>query len=122
MFANSAFVIPQVKAARVRALGVTTEQRLGPLPDVPTMVESGLTDFVVTTWFGLLAPAGTPAAIVNQLSKGVASALADERVRQKFDVAGLIASPSTPQQFAELIKTENVRWKKVIVANGVRAE
>jgi tripartite-type tricarboxylate transporter receptor subunit TctC len=86
------------------------------------MVESGLADFVVTTWFGLLAPAGTSAAIVNQLSKGVASALADERVRQKFDVAGLIASPSTPQQFGELIKTENVRWKKVIVANGVRAE
>jgi tripartite-type tricarboxylate transporter receptor subunit TctC len=122
MFANSAFVIPQIKAARVRALAVTTEQRLGPLPDVPTMVESGLADFVVTTWFGLLAPAGTSAAIVNQLSKGVASALADERVRQKFDVAGLIASPSTPQQFGELIKTENVRWKKVIVANGVRAE
>jgi tripartite-type tricarboxylate transporter receptor subunit TctC len=121
LFGNSTLVMPQLKAGRVKALAVTTEERLAPLPDVPTMRESGLPEYVVTTWFGLLAPAGTPSAVVKQLNAGVVDALGDARLRQKFDAAGLIPSPSSPQQFADLIRSETARWRQVIADNGVRA-
>lgn len=122
MFGNAAFVLPQVKAGRVRALAVTTEQRLAGLPDVPTMVESGVPDFIVTTWFGVLAPARTPTAIITKLNKGVVAALSEEKVRQKLEVAGVMPSPSTPQQFGELIKSEIARWREVVQRTGARAE
>lgn len=121
LFGNSALVMTQLKAGRVKALAVTTDERLAPLPDVPTVKESGLADYVVTTWFGLLAPAGTPQAIVKQLNAGVVGALKDPKLLQKFDAAGLIASPSTPAQFGQLIRSETARWRKVILDNDVRA-
>ena len=120
MFGNAAFAVPQVKAGRVRALAVTTENRISLLPEVPTMIESGLPKFVVTTWFGLLAPSGTPTSIVQKLNKAVVAALKDTTVAAKLDKAGLIASPSTPAEFRTLIKSEIVRWQEVIAQTGAR--
>jgi tripartite-type tricarboxylate transporter receptor subunit TctC len=122
MFGNAAFAVPQVKAGRVKGLAVTTESRIPLLPDVPTMVESGLPDFVVTTWFGLLAPAHTPSKIQFKLNKAVVSALHDKKVQDTLNRAGLIASPTTPAGFRDLIKSEISRWHAVVVKTGARAD
>jgi tripartite-type tricarboxylate transporter receptor subunit TctC len=114
MLANSVFAVPQVKGGRVKALAVTTAQRLPILPDVPTVAESGVPDFVVTTWFGFLAPAGTPKAIVNRLNAEIVSILSDANVRAALDRAGLMPESSTPEQFGRLIRTEKDRWSKII--------
>jgi tripartite-type tricarboxylate transporter receptor subunit TctC len=122
MLANSTFAVGQVKSGRVRAIAVTTEQRLPLLPDVPTVAESGVPDFVVTTWFGFLAPAATPKPIVARLNKEIVQILGDTTVREKLDRAGLIAAPSTPEQFAAVIRSETVRWSKVIRETNATAD
>lgn len=121
MFANSTFAVAQVRNKRVRAIAVSTDQRLALLPDVPTVRESGLKDFVVTTWFGVLAPARTPQPVIRKLHQGVTEALGNPAVVKKFDNAGLIVSPSTPGEFGALIKSETIRWGEVIRRAGVTA-
>ncbi|MEK6592755.1 MAG: tripartite tricarboxylate transporter substrate binding protein [Pseudomonadota bacterium] len=122
MFANSTFAVAQVRAKRVRAIAVTTDKRLALLPDVPTVAESGLPDFVVTTWFGILAPAGTPGALIRKLNADIVEALGHATVVGKLDRAGLIAAPTTPEEFSALIKSEIVRWDKVIKQTGAKAD
>ena len=122
MLANSTFAVPQVRAGRVRPLAVTTEQRLPILPDVPTVVEAGVPGFVVTTWFGFLGPAAVPKPIVKRLNADIVSILGDAGVREKLDRAGLIASPSTPEEFGALIRSETVRWSKVIRDTNAKAD
>ena len=122
MFGNAVFTVPQVKAGRVRAIAVTTERRIPLLPDVPTIAESGYKDFVVTSWFGVLAPAGTPPAIVNKLNAEIVSILSEEEVKQRFDNAALIVTPSTPFEFAKLIQSETRRWTEVIRKTGTKAD
>jgi len=122
MLGNAVFTVPQVKAGRVRAIAVTTDKRLPLLPGVPTVAESGYPDFVVTTWFGILAPAGTPPAIVRKLNAAIVNILNDARVQQRLDRAGLIPAPSTPGEFAALIKTETARWGKVIQRTGASVD
>lgn len=121
MFANAAFAVPQVKAGHVKALAVTSKERLLALPEVPTMAESGVPGYEVTTWFGVLAPAGTPRAVVNKLNKAITQALHEKTILEKFERLSLIASPSTPSEFATLIKSETQRWRKVILETGTRA-
>lgn len=121
MFANSSFAVAQVRNKRVRAIAVSTDQRLALLPDVPTVRESGLKDFVVTTWFGVLAPARTPEPVTRKLHRGVTEALGNPAVMKRFDNAGLIVSPSTPEEFSALIKSEIGRWGDVIRKAGVTA-
>lgn len=122
MFGNAVFTVPQVQAGRVRAIAVTTESRLPSLPTTPTVAESGYPDFVVTTWFGVLAPAKTPGAIVSKLNKEIVSILSDGTVKDRLDRAGLIPAPSTPAEFSALIKRETPRWANVIRTTGVRAD
>jgi tripartite-type tricarboxylate transporter receptor subunit TctC len=121
MFANSTFAVAQIRANRVRAIAVSTDKRLALLPDVPTVREAGLQDFVVTTWFGVLAPAGTPQPIIKKLNQGVVEALGNPTVLKKFDNAGLIAAPTTPEEFEALIKSEIQRWSEVIQRGGIKA-
>jgi tripartite-type tricarboxylate transporter receptor subunit TctC len=122
MFGNAVFTAPQVKAGRVRAIAVTTDKRLALLPDVPTVSESGYPDYVVTTWFGILAPATTPSAIVKKLNAEIVSILNDSEVKQRLDRSGLIPSSSTSEEFVELIKTETVRWGAVIKRTGATVD
>lgn len=122
MFGNAVFTVPQVKAGRVRAIAVTTERRISLLPDVPTISESGYKNYVVTTWFGVLAPAGTPSTIVNKLNAEIVSILSEEDVKQKFDNAALIVTASTSSEFANLIQTETRRWTEVIRKTGTKAD
>ncbi len=119
---NSTPAIPQVRAGRVRALAVTTDKRIPPLPEVPTVAESGLPQYVVTTWFGVVAPAATPRRIVNQLNTEIVEILAEPAVRGRLAAAGLIPAPGSPEEFKALIASETRRWREVIRESGARVE
>lgn len=106
--------IPQVKAGKIRALAVSTGKRSSAMPDLPTIAEAGVPGYEAGAWFGLLAPAGTPKPIVAQLSAESARILKLPDISKRISELGAEPVGSTPEQFAELIKTEIAKWAKVI--------
>jgi tripartite-type tricarboxylate transporter receptor subunit TctC len=122
MFANVADIGAQIKAGKVRPLAVTTLKRAAQLPDVPTMAEAGVPDFEITSWFGLLAPAGTPAPIISRLNAETAKVLTRADVKSTLGAQGLEVSASSPEQFAAHIKSEIARFSKIAKAAGIKAE
>jgi tripartite-type tricarboxylate transporter receptor subunit TctC len=114
--------LPPVKAGKLRALGVTSRQRSVVAPDIPTIAESGLAGYEATTWYGMLAPAGTPRAIVDTLQRHVAEILKAGDVREKMLAQGLEPVGDTPAEFSAIIAAELVKWRKVVTAAGVKAE
>ena len=106
--------IPQVKAGKIRALAVSTGKRSSAMPDLPTIAEAGVPGYEAGAWFGLLAPAGTPKPIVAQLSAESARIIKLPDVSKRVSELGADPVGSTPEQFAELIKTEIAKWAKVI--------
>lgn len=121
MFDNLPASIAQVEAGTVRALAVTTENRLPALPDVPTLKESGLDDFVVTGWSGLFAPAGTPEPIVKKIYQAVEQVLQDKSVRERIISLTAEIPESNPQDFAAYIQQEIDRWRDVIKKANITA-
>lgn len=115
-------VMPHIKSGRLRALGVTGLQRSPAVPDVPTVAESLIPGFEATAWYGLLAPAGTPRAVTARLQREYAKALALPDVKQRLESLGFEIVASTPDAFGAYIKTEIVKWAKVVKASGARAE
>ncbi|MDR3382699.1 Bug family tripartite tricarboxylate transporter substrate binding protein [Cupriavidus basilensis] len=111
--------LPHIQAGKLRALAVTSATRVAELPDVPTMKEAGLDDFQVTAWFGLVAPAGTPAAVVSRLQKTVAGILAEPEVKTRLADLGGVPGGDTPEHFARFIDAERVRWAKVVKDTGI---
>ncbi|HTQ74562.1 MAG TPA: tripartite tricarboxylate transporter substrate binding protein [Burkholderiales bacterium] len=122
MFANVADIGSQIKAGKVRALAVTAPRRAATLPEVPTMAEAGLPDFVVTSWFGLLVPAGTPAPIVARLNAETVKVLGRADVKATLAQQGLEVASSTPEQFGAHIQSEIARFTKIAKAAGIKAE
>jgi len=114
--------IPIVRAGKVRALAVLSAKREPALPDVPTMKESGVDDFVVPIWYGILAPAGTPREIVNRLNSEIHKALASPDLIQRLANSGVEPLINTPEQFADFIKSEIVRYAKVIKDAGIKIQ
>ena len=114
--------IPIVRANKVRPLAVLSEGRVPALPEVPNMKESGVDDFVVPIWYGILAPAGTPREIVNRLNSELHRALASADLKQRLANSGVEPLTSTPEQFAEFIKSEIVRYAKVIKDAGITVQ
>ena len=112
---------PHVKAGRLRGLAVTGRARSPALPEVPTMIESGLANFESTTWFGILAPAGTPAAIVSRLNSEINNLLRQPEVRAQVGRLGADPAGNTPEEFAAHIKAEIAKWAKVIKAAKIEA-
>jgi tripartite-type tricarboxylate transporter receptor subunit TctC len=112
---------PHVKAGRLRGLAVTGRARSPALPQVPTMIESGLANFESTTWFGILAPAGTPAAIVSRLNSEINNLLRQPEVRAQVGRLGADPAGNTPDEFAAHIKAEIAKWAKVIKAAKIEA-
>ena len=110
------------KTGRLRALAVTGSQRSALVPDLPTIAESGLTGYSVTAWFGLLAPAATPAEIVNRISAEVHKGFATAQMKERFSAMGADPIGSTPEQFAAFLKTEMAKWARVVKAAGIRGE
>src|SRR5262245_41640067 len=109
-----ASALPHVKSERLRALGVTSAQRAATLPDIPTIAEAGVPGYEYTTWYGLLAPAGTPRAIVEKLSRATAEVLASPKTAERYIGQGMTPIPSTPTRFAAHIKSETDKWTKVV--------
>jgi len=122
MFSNVADIGSQVKGGKVRALAVTAQRRSGTLPDVPTMPEAGLPDLLVTSWFGLLVPAGTPAAVIGRLNAETVKVLGRADVKGTLGAQGLEVAPGTPEQFAAHIKSEIARFTRIAKAAGIKAE
>ena len=123
MAANILSTLPQVRAGKLRAYGVTSARRSPGVPDIPTIAESGLPGYDAVTWFGVLAPAGTPRPIITQLHTKVVRAVNDAGVRKRFIDDGADPSPSaSPEAFAALIRGEVRKWAKVIKDAGIQAE
>ena len=122
VFATAETAVPQAKAGKIRALGVTTAKRSALLPDLPTIAEGGLPGYEANNWYGLLAPAKTPAAIVERLNREVVKVLNMPNVKEQLFRSGLDASPSTQKEFAAYIKSEMAKWAKVVKASGAKAE
>ncbi len=113
---------PHIKAGRLRALGVIAPQRSPLLPDVPTVAEAGLPNFEVTTWYGMLAPAGTPRPIINRLNSELVRAMHAPELKERLASLGTDPKTSTPEEFADYIKQEIDKWGKVIRAAGLKAD
>ena len=112
--------MPLIKGGKVRALAVTSAQRLPAMPNVPTVTQSGYPKFEVTTWYGVMAPAKTPQAIVNRINKAVANATADKAFREQFEALGLIVpAPMKPQEFTAYIRAESAKWAPLIKAKNI---
>ena len=115
-------VLEFVRNGRLRALGVSSLKRIDALPDVPTISEAGVKDFEATQWYGLVAPAGTPAAIVARLNAELRRILESTEMRERLASQGAIAEPGTPEQFAARIASERVRWREVVQQARIRTE
>ena len=113
---------PYVKDRKLRALAVTSAARVASLPDVPTLVEAGFPDLVVTAWYGIVAPAGTPPEVVATLNKALNAAIATAYVRDNLRSQGSDAIGGTPAQFAEFLGRELDRWSGAVKASGAKVE
>ena len=122
IFDNLASVLPHVKVGRLRALAVTSLQRLPLVPELPTVAESGVAGFELTGWHGMFAPAGTPRDIVQRLSSEISRILAAPDMRQQLAGQGVDPVGSTPEQFAVFQNSEAAKWAQAIKVSGARAE
>ncbi len=123
MFDNLPSALPQIKAGKLKAFAVTSAERSAAVPDLPTIAEAaGLKGFDASSWFGLLAPAGTPADIVNRIQQETAKALASPAVKEKLLAQGAIPGGNTPQEFARMIESEHVKWAGVVKASGAKVD
>ena len=120
MIATLSLGMPHAISGRVRALGVTSAKRLGATPQLPTVAESGLPGFEFSAWYGVLAPAGTPAAVMTRLHQAVGKAMTAPETREKFE-DGLIPLSSTSDEFTAYLKQEVIKWGNVVKASGVKA-
>ncbi len=107
------------KAGQVRVMAINSNMRMPQLPDTPTVAEAGVPNFRYDTWFGVMAPAGTPKPILNKVSQDIAKVLAMPDVREKMEVQGNFPAPNTPEQFDEIIKSDTERYGKILRDAGV---
>jgi tripartite-type tricarboxylate transporter receptor subunit TctC len=119
MIDNLPSSLPHIQAGKLRALAVTSKDRVAELPDVPSLRELGFEDFQVTAWFGLMAPGGTPQPIIDQLYKTISSILSEPDIRKRLTELGGTPGGQPPAQFTSFIAEERVRWVQLIKATGL---
>jgi tripartite-type tricarboxylate transporter receptor subunit TctC len=122
MFMPTTNAVPQLKAGRLRGLAVTTRERVPAVPELPTVAESGLKDYESSQWYGVLAPAGAPADILNLLNSHIAKVMQAPDMKQRMASEGLVAVGSSREQFAAHIRTELAKWAKVIKQSGAKVD
>jgi tripartite-type tricarboxylate transporter receptor subunit TctC len=114
--------LQHIKAGKLVAYAVTSAQRLPQLSDVPTVSEAGLAGYDSTGWFGVVAPAGTPAAVINRLNAEITAALNDPQTQASMRNLGVEPAPSKPEAFEAFIRAENQKWAKVIRQANIRID
>ena len=122
MFHSLPAAMQQVRAGRLRALAVTSPQRVRTAPEVPTVAESGLPGFEVTSWYGVVGPAQLPREIVTRVNSAVNQALANPQMVERLASLGVEATPKTPEQFGEFVRRDIGKWAKVIKDSGATAD
>ncbi|ALM85372.1 tripartite tricarboxylate transporter substrate binding protein [Bordetella sp. N] len=122
MFDHLPSVLPSIRSGKLRVLGIAGSKRAAALPDVPTLAEAGVEGVQVRSWFGLLAPAGTPQPIVDKLNAEVVKAFATPEARKALAAMGAEADTTSPQAFADIIKADTAQWAAIVKKTGVKAE
>jgi tripartite-type tricarboxylate transporter receptor subunit TctC len=122
MFDNLANSMQQVRAGKLKALAVTTEHRSALVPDLPTLAESGLPGFDISTWWGFMAPAGTPKDIIAKWNAEVARILATPEMKAFFAQQGAEPSPTSPEAFGAMIRSEIAKYAKIVKASGAKVD
>jgi len=115
-------MLPQIKAGRLKALGVGSTKRLAFLPDVPTIAEAGVPGYEANNWWGIVVPTGTPAAIIERLHKELTVVLASAETKKRFESEGSEAAKMAPEEFGRFITAETAKWAKVVKEAGIKAE
>lgn len=116
---NVPALLPPIQAGKLRALAVTSAKRIAQLPDVPTMQEAGLPGYEVTSWYGLCAPNGTPAAVLDKINTDLTAVLRTPDIQNRFEEMVIEVAPTSRDEFAQFIRAEIARWAKVIKAAGI---
>ncbi len=122
LFTGAPAVLGQIRSGQLRALAVSSPQRLDALPGLPTVAESGYKDFEADQWYGVVAPAGTPAAVVAKLNAQINQSLNSPELKARLTSEGAVASPATPQAFGAHIAKEIARWAPVIQSGRVKVD
>jgi tripartite-type tricarboxylate transporter receptor subunit TctC len=122
MFDNTPNVLPQVKAGKLKALGVSSKTRTPLAPEIPTVDEAGVPGYDVGVWFGVLTAAGTPPEIVNRLNAEMVKILTSPAIKERFGKQGVEVVASSPAQFSAHLKSEVARWKKVVDDAHIKAD
>jgi tripartite-type tricarboxylate transporter receptor subunit TctC len=122
IFDSMPSAMPHVKSGKIRALAVTTAKRSPAVPDLPTVAESGVPGFDISTWYGVWAPAGTPKEIVNRVAAEMAKALQQAAVRERLAALGAEPVGNTPDEFAAYCQAELAKWAKIVRESGARAD
>ena len=122
MFDNTPNVLPQVKAGKLRALAVTSPRRFALMPELPTVAESGLQDFEVSVWFGIVAPARTPQSVIDRINGEINRILLLPDVQSAFRLQGVESIGGSPQQFAVHLRNQMAKWSGVVKEAGIRLE
>jgi tripartite-type tricarboxylate transporter receptor subunit TctC len=122
MFSNMLTSMPHVRAGKLRAIGISSAKRSPQAPELPTIAESGLPGFSAVPWYGVLGPPALPRPIVNRLNSEIARAVSQTDMNERFVAQGIDLQSSTPEQFAALIRTEVVKWRKVVRDAGAKVD
>jgi tripartite-type tricarboxylate transporter receptor subunit TctC len=122
MFETPASTVGFIRAGKIRALAVNSPERCSALPEVPTMAEAGVPDYVTYTWNGLFAPARTPRAIIDRLNRATVEALADPAVRARLTELGTDVASSTPEALGALVKSELAKWAPIVRVSGAKVD
>ncbi len=121
-FSSASAAMPQIKGGKLKALGVTTPQRMTSLPQVPTIAEAGLPGFSYTLWGGLFAPAGTPTHVIESLNREVNAVLAQPDIRTRLEADNVAVPKNTPAEFADYVKAESLKFEKLIKEANVKVD
>jgi tripartite-type tricarboxylate transporter receptor subunit TctC len=119
---SMSLTVPQVRAGKLRALGITSATRSGALPDIPTIAEGGVPGYEAVQWSGLLAPAGTPPTLIARLNREVTAILRAPDIRDRLAADSAEVVAGSPAQFAEFLKVETAKWARVVKAAGIKPE
>src|SRR6266705_153419 len=115
-------MLPQIKAGRLKALGVGSTKRIAALPELPTISEAGVPGYEVTNWWGIVVPAGTPRSIIDRLHKDLTAVIASTETKKRFESEGAEPLSMSPDEFGRFIAAETVKWARVVKDAGIRAE